>query len=314
MTSATRFEVSDWRGQLDRAHASDRKEPIYRALRPVLDLAARRHLDPATLARLRPDRVIAGRGMPRIARQRLGAGGRSLAGRTLLIQGTGNGWDVASWARLSPSRIVGVDLYPFDSWPEVIAAVRREHGVDVEFHAAPLDDLSFVDDASIDLVASDAVYEHVVDLAPVLAETRRVVKHDGAVYAAYGPLWYCAGGDHFCGRGGLSHVFDHVLLDDDDYRAYFERHRDPVEDFQSGGRYVELDLFSRMRTDDYLRRFDEAGFAREELVLEVSTDAAAFRRAYADRFAELVGRHPQCVPDDFLIKANLIRLRPSSGG
>jgi len=60
------------------------------------------------------------------------------------------------------------------------------------------------------------------------------------------------GGDHFGERGGLKDIFNHILLDQEDYLKYLQKHKRDIEDFQSGARYIELDLFSRLRTDQYL--------------------------------------------------------------
>ncbi len=161
---------------------------------------------------------------------------------------------------------------------------------------------------SVDAIVSDAVFEHCKDMEGLLAESRRVIRADGIVYAAYGPLWHCAGGDHFSGRGGLEHVFNHLGLSPSEYRAYFESESHSVEDFQSGGRYVELDLFSKMTTREYFDAFDRTGFDLVDLVLEVSSESLAYRRAYPNNFSQLTS--DTVSEDDLLIKANLVVLRP----
>jgi len=38
----------------------------------------------------------------------------------VLVQGTGTGWDVISWARLRPRKIIATDMFPFeDSWEDI---------------------------------------------------------------------------------------------------------------------------------------------------------------------------------------------------
>ncbi len=111
----------------------------------------------------------------------------------------------------------------------------------------------------------------------VLAETTRVLAPGGRLYASVGPLWFAAGGDHFSGRAPLADVFAHVDRDPLDYRRFFDRNRQPVEDFQSGGRYVEIDLFSKLTLDGYLAAIEAAGFDREYLSVQVSHLAPSIR-------------------------------------
>lgn len=110
------FIVSDWQTQLKQAEAADWKEPIYKIVRPLLDLFARRHLHKETIERFQPDLVLPEKGFPLRARRRWATAYQGLAGKNILIQGTGNGWDAASWAGYGPKKIVAVDLFPFETW------------------------------------------------------------------------------------------------------------------------------------------------------------------------------------------------------
>ena len=306
----TDFEKTAWIEQHRTSSRSLFKRVVYVFARPLLSWQHRRLLSRQTLAACKPALVLGARGMPLETRRRWATAHVDLSRATILVQGTGTGWDVISWAALKPRRIVATDLYAFDeSWSAVAEHCRKRFGVDVEFRRAPLEDHSFLPDASVDLCGSDAVFEHCRDLSSVLRETYRLLKSGGTLYTAHGPLWFCAGGDHFSGRGGIEHVFNHVLLDPAAYEQYFRSQITEVEDFQSGGRYVELDLFSKLTTTEYLAKFQEAGFSVDRLILEVSPDALVFKRQYPDRFAQLVQRWSgRCTPDDFLIKGNIVRL------
>lgn len=302
------YLIQNWRAQLRRAESADSKEWIYKLARPVLNAMMRRQLHRETLAVFRPDWVLPEFGFPLIARRKWASCFGSLHGKTLLIQGTGNGWDVASWAKLKPHRIIAVDLFAFNNWQEITQYALHNYGVHVEFHVSSLDCLPFLDGQTIDLCASDEVLEHVNDLQAVMRETARVLKPGGLIYASYGPLWYSAGGDHFA-RGGIENVFNHLLLDEPDYKRYFKSHKRPAEDFQSGGRYVEMGLFSHLRTEEYLQIYEKCGFELDRLVFQISSDAVRFRREYAECFERLMKRHPKCRRDDFMIKAHLVRMK-----
>ena len=75
------------------------------------------------------------------------------------------------------------------------------------------------------------------------------------------------------------------------------------------GRYNELDLFSKLATQEYLEVYDQAGLVIENLILELSDQTLAFKAAYPDKFAALLAKYPDKHPDDFIIKSNFVRLR-----
>ncbi|MFT7579895.1 MAG: SAM-dependent methyltransferase [Myxococcota bacterium] len=300
-----------WMRSVERTTTPLYRRVIYDLVRPMLSARARTFLSPEFLAEVAPDMALFGRGFPLEHRRRWATQGLNLSGTTILVQGTGTGWDVVGWASLKPKKIIATDLFPFDdSWPEIAAYCRDTHGVEVEFRQAPLEAHAFLDDASVDLCVSDAVFEHCRDLPAVMAETMRVLRPGGLVYASYGPLWYAPGGDHFSGRSTLDDYYNHVLLEPAAYQRFFATHREPVEDFQSGGRYVELDLFSKLTTRDYLKIFRDAGFTRESLRLELSWYAVQFRERHGDKMGPLLARNSgKADKDDLLVTANFIRLR-----
>lgn len=302
----TQFVQTDWRQKILATPVWKRR--TYQVVLPALSWLARRHIGPEyTVPPL--ERVLGERGMPIEARRAWANRSKRIAGATLLVQGTGTGWDVVSWARFRPRRIFATDMFSFPEWPDVADHVKRKYGVEVIFTRGSLEHLEFATN-SIDLVVSDAVFEHCTDIQSVLSETRRVIRSDGIVYATYGPLWYSAGGDHFSGRGGLSNAYNHVALSSADYKKYFQSNLQSREDYQSGGRYVALALFSKLTTRQYLRAFDEARLSAERLILEVSSDALAYKRAYPSAFANLLSRLVDVSSDDLMIKANFVILRP----
>jgi hypothetical protein len=99
------------------------------------------------------------------------------------------------------------------------------------------------------------------------------------------------------------------LLSPDAYKVYVEEQRLVAEGFQNGYRYIELDLFSRLTTGDYLAAFRTAGFRTDAVILELSSPGLRFRRAFPSRYAQLLEEtQHRCAPDDLIVKANLVKL------
>jgi len=308
-TDEQQWLIDDWRTSDRRSRTPAWKRWLYRGMRPLLDIEARQHLSAAVLVRWRPEFVFKRRGFPLEARRVFGALGTRLKDATLLVQGTGTGWDVITWAELQPRKIFAIDAFAFDASWESIQRYTKDHlGVPVEFCVAPLTDCAFLPSGSIDLAVSDAVYEHVQDFSPMLDETRRVLRPGGHVYASFGPLWFAPGGDHFSARGTLENVYAHIDRDADAYRSFFKQHAMSIENFQSGGRYVELDMFSKLTCDAYLAEFSNANFTLEALIAEVDPLALAYERAYPEKVQAILARHPGLTRDDLRTKSLLVRL------
>jgi ubiquinone/menaquinone biosynthesis C-methylase UbiE len=303
-----KFFVQDWEKQLECARSGDNKEFIYKHLRPIFSYILRRHLSSEYLIKTSPILVLPEKGFPLVARRKWGVGKDSLLGKTILVQGTGNGWDVASWAKYRPAKIIGVDLFGFNCWNDVKKYCNIKYKVEVIFETSSLDRLESVPDESIDLLVSDAVFEHINNLYDVIKESYRILKKRGTIYATYGPLWYCAGGDHFSGRGGLANSYNHILLTYKDYDNYFSKYKIDNEDFQGGGRYVELNLFSKLRTEEYLEIFKNCGFEIDELILEISNNALYFKKRHVEMYKKMLLDNSICKEEDFIIKGNYVRL------
>jgi len=213
------------------------------------------------------------------------------------------------WSGRKPRRIVAIDLSSFSTaWRQIGAHLERTARVRPSFLVGRLELLP-LSDVVVDLAVSDAVFEHCQALDAVVRETFRVLRPGGYVYAGYGPLWYSYGGDHFAGRGGLTHGFSHLELPPADYREYVRQYRTDDEDTQAGIRFIDLDLFSRLTTRQYLTSFEQAGFDIVDLVLELSIEALRFRRTWPRRFERIVTTNVHLMPDDLIIKANLVILR-----
>lgn len=288
------------------------KRTLYLFLRPLLHRRYSRYLTPETIKKFSPEWVLGSRGLPLETRRRWGTKYlRNLRQATLLVQGTGTGWDVLSWAQLKPRRIIATDLFSFEgSWRQISEYCWQRYRVPVEFRIASLEDLDFLDSGSIHFIASDAVYEHCRDLPRVMRESYRLLRPGGYLYASYGPLYFCAGGDHASGFGGLENSYNHLWLDQASYRRYLEAHRVEVDATFGGVPYLQRDLFSRLTSGEYLACYREAGFVVKDLILEISPQALTFKKRFPGKFREIAESNAgRCAPDDLLIKAHLVILQ-----
>jgi SAM-dependent methyltransferase len=309
------FRTKQWLSHHTGASAGLLKRSIYFFIRPLLSLKYSRYLSPQTIQAYQPRFILGARGLPLESRRSWGSKYlKKVREAVVLVQGTGTGWDVISWAKLRPRQIIATDMFPFeDSWEEITRYCYDHFQVTVDFRVSAIEDVSFLDSNRVDLIASDAVYEHCRDLPGVMRESLRILKPGGCIYASYGPLYFCAGGDHFSGRGGLENCFNHLLLDPEPYHRYLEAYREEIEDFQGGARYLELNLFSYLTTRQYLDIYQRAHFVVKELILEISQDALQFKKMYRDKFDFLVDKYKErCYQDDLLIKTNLIILQKNS--
>jgi len=306
------YKTKEWLSHHRQASSDLFRRMLYVFLRPLLSLKYSRYLSEATLAKYRPNLCLGPRGMPLESRR---AWGSKYLPRVreaiMLVQGTGTGWDVVGWAKLRPQKIIATDIFPFaDSWEEIARYCYDHYHVPVDFRVAPIEAVSFLERHSVDFIASDAVYEHCRDLPQVMQESCRVLKPGGCIYASYGPLYYCAGGDHFSGRGGLKTSFNHLLLTPEAYQRYVEANREEVEDFQGGVRYIELNLFSYLTTADYIKIYQDARLVVKDLVLEISPAALQFKKLFPDQFDLILNKYKnKCSQDDLAIKAHLIILQ-----
>lgn len=284
----------------------------YNRIRYPLLTARYRRLIPRTTRVYQPDLVLGGGvGLPlSMVRQKIAGLRRAQSPiRRLLILGCGTAWDVGQWMRLKPTEVIGVDLYSFQRAWTAIQKIGRQHGVAMQFVQTDLTDMAAIADGWADVIVSDAVFEHVKDLDTAFLTIRRKLRQGGLMYAGYGPLWYSPGGDHYSCRGGLAHVYNHLLLDPPAYRDFFQHHLQAEEDPQAGGRYVPLDLFSKLSSDQYLALYERCGFARRFFAVETCPLAAQFRHAHPTRWQSLLHRHPTVGEEEFHIKAHYIILQ-----
>src|SRR5512139_1279403 len=99
------FNNKPWLSHHKEASASTFKRIVYFSIRPLLSFYYSRYLSRETIQKFRPNLCLGPRGMPLEARRRWGMKYlRNIQDSLLLVQGTGTGWDVISWAKLKPRK------------------------------------------------------------------------------------------------------------------------------------------------------------------------------------------------------------------
>lgn len=274
-----------------------RNDVVVRAVRatyPAINWVANRR---AVYTRVAPylremefDEVrLGGRGNEPEAHLRRTASMASLRDADVLVAGVGGGDELALWERQQPRSLAATDFFASrESW--------RKH--DARFAQADVCSLPFAD-ASFDVVASTALFEHVDRVEEAAAEMARVARPGGVVFANFGPLYHTYGGAHFEG------AYEHLWMTDAQLEQYLVARNIPVE-LDDGLVWLRNGMFSRLRYDEYLaifrRHFDIA-----HLQITVSQDALRYKRAHPAAWAALTERIAE---RDLLTYAMTVWMRP----
>jgi len=234
----------------------------------------------------------------------------NLNGATILVAGCGTARDVISWLSYKPSKVIGVDYFSYKRAWEIWRAEYEFLGfkTEVSFEQQDLEHLASIQTSSIDVVSSDAVFEHIKNLPTVLGEFSRVLKPGGLVYASFGPLWFGYGGDHVSGYDNIYNGYSHLLMSKTDYKNYLDCLGEYVRSEDDGRTWVEHDLFSKLLPAQYIEALEGAGF--ERVFVSAMIDPSALR-ALADGVLRnaLVNKYPKISIVDFAISAMTIIYR-----
>jgi SAM-dependent methyltransferase len=207
----------------------------------------------------------------------------------VLVQGCGRGTGLPEFfLRAGVPNVEACDPLPMSPvWGGVNRKYVERYDREVDFTQSPVEALCH-EDASFDVVSSEAVYEHISSLEQAVAETYRVLRPGGFAFHGIGPLYSTYGGDHCSGEVKFEDGFDHLLLDDDTYRhrvdddKYFSRTSDPCCNF-----WAKRGIFSFARAEDYVFAFERL-LSRRFLLVVISDAARKFSLRYPQRWRNLI--------------------------
>lgn len=188
-----------------------------------------------------------------------------LRNKNMLVAGCGSGKDLISWLPYELDSIVGIDLFNYEkSWNKIKSHYRDNNSkTKLSFAQNDLSNLHQIESSSIDLITSDAVFEHLVQLDVVLKEFKRILKPGGILYSTFGPLWFCWGGDHVSGFDKVENGYNHLILDKDKYFEYLDT-MGPYQHNEDDGRtWIKNELFSYLKPDEYINSLTSQGFKKE---------------------------------------------------
>ena len=258
------------------------------------------------------DLVLPEKGMSTLTRRQWVNRYVPLHNSRILVIGCGTAWDFGSYLRFKPREIIGVDLYNFARCWKQVQDYVAEAGLptQVTFHQADIAQLEKILSGEFDIIASDDVFEHCRDLKSVLKTLYSLLRPEGIMYAGYGPLYYTWGGDHFSGRGGIDQGYNHLILDSSDYKTYYHSYlQNDRFEIQNGGRYIKIDLFSRLTTREYFEIYKQTRFCLKSAVIYFSGYAEYLKSK--KMFKIILKKHAQINVDDLLIKSHYIILSKS---
>lgn len=144
-------------------------------------------------------------------------GFNDLKDKTILDYGCGFGGKTAYYASLGSAKVYGAD---FHNDYTLAQNYCEKHSLNVEFLSMKNDNLLPIADASIDIVISSAVFEHVDDVPKALAEIKRVLKPNGLFLNRWHP-YTTRHGSHVNGLIGIPFV--HLFFSEANIMRVYEK-------------------------------------------------------------------------------------------
>jgi SAM-dependent methyltransferase len=214
---------------------------------------------------------------------RLGA----VRGKEVLLIGVEYGGEVERlWGPHIPKRIIGIDIGDYEAGWTDFYRTQPPGTVPLKFLKMDAAQLGFKD-SSLDLIYSQGVLPHVVDVPAFLSDAARVLHPGGIFYAFCCPLWSTYGGSHVHALG-----YDHLRLPEADLLSRAKA----LEDGSFW--WLEQGLYNKLRFRDLLGMLEQRFDVLRIGVIE-APDGRRVRSQAPDEWRELLRNHDE---EDLLIR------------
>lgn len=216
---------------------------------------------------------------------------KSIEGSTVLILGIGTGRDLESWLRFNPKKIIAVDYFNYEkAWNKRKEQYKDKYDTKIEFVQSDIIEMKKIKDNSIDIIGSDAVFEHINKFHQAIDELKRVLKVGGILYSNFGPLWYSWGGDHISGSDEFVNGYNHISLEKDAYESYLDGFGEFTHSENDGRTWIRNNLFSYLKPNEYLDIIGSK-LNRKYVSCIIDENAVKFKLNHNEKFENLAKRH-----------------------
>lgn len=214
---------------------------------------------------------------------------KNIKDSVVLIIGIGTGRDLESWLKYNPKKIIAIDYFSYDkAWKMRIEQYKNGYNTEIQFLQADIVNLKSIENDSIDIVGSDAVFEHINKFSDAIKELKRVLVPDGILYANFGPLWYSWGGDHISGTENTENAYNHIRLDKDNYYKYLDTFGEFTHSEHDGRTWIKNNLFSYLKPKEYLDIIESHGLNKLFTSCVIDEKAIDYKKQYPEIYNELV--------------------------
>jgi SAM-dependent methyltransferase len=192
------------------------------------------------------------------------------------------GSELRDWLSLELDEIIAIDVEPFPKEWDAIRQESQKYGLRLHFAVMDAQWLALKSSSRFDLIYSQGLIEHIVDVEAFLKQCASLLKPSGRFYAYFGPLWRSYGGSTHLGMLG----YDHLMVPWEEYLRYAKLVGDGWE------HWAETGLFCRLSWDE-IRELIEKYFEIERIALLGGADTRWFRRTYPSKWQRLLEKYPE---------------------
>jgi len=213
---------------------------------------------------------------------------KDLQNSVILLIGIGTGRDLESWLKYNPKKIIAIDYFNYKrAWDMRTDYYSDKYDTELEFIQTDILNMNMINDNSIDIIGSDAVFEHINKFDEAMMELNRVLTKGGLLYATFGPLWHSWGGDHISGTSNLYDGYNHIKLSKEDYDIYLDSFGDFSHKEDDGRTWIKNNLFSYLKPKEYIESIENIGLTKRYSSVIHEPRAILYMNQFPNEFNEL---------------------------